>query len=124
MIHNENDHKVNIFKCEDCNAIFKNDNNIRKHKRAHSSNSFCHTFNNFPKCQYGNSCLFLHIEAPYCAFDGRCSRPSCQYRHKYGCLEKNRFVGNNFMKKKLNDKNERKNDANFNKQKEKNEEKI
>ena len=98
--HFEKYHKENIFKCEECDAKFKNSSDIRKHKQAHLSESFCHTFNNFPKCQYGSSCIFLHSKAPFCSYDGRCIRPSCQYRHRYGCLEKNKFCNSNFMNRK------------------------
>ena len=110
--HNETDHKLNLFKCEECDAKFKNIYESGKHKRAHENNSFCHTFNNFPKCRHVSSCIFLHVKAPFCAYDGRCSRPSCQYRHRYGCLEKNRFMGNNFMKRTVSGSKEtRKDDA-------------
>ena len=43
------------------------------------------------------------MKAPFCGFDGRCSRPSCQYRHRYGCLEKNRFGSKTFMKSRVKD---------------------
>ena len=110
--HHKNDHKPKLFECDECDAKFKSRSDLSRHTRAHETNSFCHTFNNFPRCQYGKACFFLHIKAPFCNFDGRCSRPSCQYRHRFGCVEKNRFDSNNFMKRRMKDgKDKEKDDA-------------
>ena len=94
-------HKEELqFSCEQCPQKLKNKDGLKKHLMAHKDKNYCHMFNNFPRCKYGNVCLFLHEKAPVCSYDGYCTRPSCQYRHKYGCLETNRFSTNNFMKRK------------------------
>ena len=104
-VHQEN------FPCEQCPKLLKNENDLRKHVKAHKDNKFCHMFNNFSKCKFGTSCIFLHEKAKFCLYDGYCTRPSCQYQHKFGCLEKNKFSTNNFMKRKQDNTKDR---ANFN----------
>ena len=89
-----------VFKCDKCPKVFKKPTDLRKHTQAHINESYCHTYNNFPRCKYGNSCIFLHTKAPFCKYDGFCYRSACQYQHKYGCVEVNRFKGNDFMKRR------------------------
>ena len=41
----------------------------------------CHYFNN-GTCSYRERCIFLHEEAPFCRYDGRCGREKCMYKHR------------------------------------------
>ena len=98
--HMRTHHEEYVYACELCPKKFRNQSDLSKHNEAHTNNKFCHMYNNFPKCKYGTRCIFLHEKAKFCLFDGYCTRPSCQYRHKFGCLEKNKFSQNNFMNRK------------------------
>ena len=106
-------HKENHpYKCEQCNSTFDKKIDFSKHIQAHTKKQYCHMFNNFAKCKYDKMCIFLHEKAKFCSYDGYCIRPSCQYQHKFGCLEKNKFSNNNFMKRKvLNGNAEKVNDG-------------
>ena len=99
--HTSHHHEYHPYKCEQCSNTFDKKNDFSKHIEAHTERKYCHMFNNYQKCKYGKMCIFLHEKAKFCSFDGYCTRPSCQYRHKFGCLEKNRFSNNNFMKRKV-----------------------
>ena len=48
---------------------------------SYTNTKYCHFWNNQGKCSY-NDCKFEHQDAPFCLFDGNCSRPKCMFRHK------------------------------------------
>ena len=57
---------------------------------------YCHWFNN-GQCHFeersGRKCIFEHIKAPKCNFDGQCNRKKCMFSHPYEKQNNNNFLG-------------------------------
>ena len=104
--HEKDDHnikktrkKFNCIKCDetfvalsDCETHMEtshatNKSNRGFHRRTFSAeerrrNGFC-CFWNQSECSFGESCRFLHQEAPYCRFQERCrDKQSCRFFHE------------------------------------------
>ena len=66
---------------ENVNAPSNQNAHGKPNHKSSNTKRFCHFFNN-STCLYHERCKFLHEEAPFCKYDGRCDREKCMYKHR------------------------------------------
>ena len=81
-LHLQSHSQAEKFKCSICGKSFVLKWRLEKHKNVHTTNKFCHYFNNQKFCPYeAIGCKFKHERAPICKFSN-CLNTLCQFEHK------------------------------------------
>ena len=81
-LHLQSHSQAEKFKCGICGKSFVLKWRLEKHKNVHTTNKFCHYFNNQKFCPYeAIGCKFKHERAPICNFSN-CLNTLCQFEHK------------------------------------------
>ena len=81
-------HSGQLFSCSRCDISFTDMNSLNSHMTKHDqerrvfsyserkTKGFCSFWNN-GNCRFGESCMYLHENAPFCRFQSDCRRVNC-----------------------------------------------
>ena len=71
------------YECDECDKVFKYEENLDKHMEAVHDGFilFCHYYNNNKECPFGEECIFDHEESGECRYGKACEREMCMFTH-------------------------------------------